>query len=135
MQSHKFDLIKQKHPKLRGRLSALAEYITRELNSGRDEIVPAIAGQYLNTSEGEVLGLLMLLEKAGLLKPFYQVRCRDKGAFLLEIPFKEQIPEAIRCKFCDEEHADPNDIEIDLVFKISDSAREVFPQGVASPKT
>ena len=124
MQSPKLEHIKQEHPKLRDQLSALANYIARQASAGRREIVPSLAAEYLKSSEAGTLGLLMLLENERLLRSVYHVYCRNKGTLLLETTRKDEIPEAIYCKFCGEEHADPDELEIELVFQIVDRAWE-----------
>jgi len=84
------------------------------------DIVPALAARSLGTSEAEVLGLLMLFEEQGLLRPVYQVYCADKKTFLGEFNRKDEIPEAIHCEFCDEDHCDPEKLEVELVFRLLD---------------
>ena len=122
MRSSKFESILARHPRLRGRLTALAAYIGKQAEAGRMDIVPALAARSLDTSEAEVLGLLMLFEEQGLLKSVYQVYCADRKTLLGEFNSKEEIPEAIHCEYCGEDHCDPEKLEVELVFQLADVA-------------
>jgi hypothetical protein len=130
-QSSKFESILAKHPKLRANLAALASYIGRQVEAGRTDIVPALAAAGLKISESEILGLLMLFEKQGLVKPIYQIYCAEKKTLLAEVDSKDDISEVVYCKYCDKEHRDPDEFEVELVFRAVNGVWEAAPQNVA----
>jgi hypothetical protein len=116
----KLQSIKDVHPSLAKSLDRLVVYVLKEFDAGRKEIVPALAAQALRKSEAEALGLLMLLEEKDLLASAYDIYCLEKGTFLKRVRSKKEIPKAIYCKFCDAEHSDPDDLEIQLVFPLNE---------------
>jgi len=118
--SIKFESVLAKHPSLRERLIALATYVAKEVDAGHRDIVPALAARALRVSEAEILGFLMLFEEQGLLTHVYQVYCAGKKTFLGEFESKKQIPDSIPCQFCDKDHCDPDELEIELVFRLVD---------------
>jgi hypothetical protein len=99
---------------------------------GQKELEPYLAAQALHTTEAFALGLLKLFEDAGLLKHSYNIYCGKQRTFLANVWEKEDIPSVIYCKFCDEEHCDPNDFEVELVFTVEDSAWQSLSQNVAT---
>ena len=132
MQFPRLENIKAKYPSLSRQLDDLAAYIVKEAGRGNKEIEPSLAAQSLGTSEAEVLGLLMLFEQEGLLKHVYNIYCGDKRTFLKSVYEKGQIPATIYCRYCDKEHTDPDEFEIELAFQILDSAWEPLHQNVAA---
>jgi hypothetical protein len=130
MPSAEFENIKKEHPRLSSLLDGLATYIAQQLGRGREEIVPSLAAASLQISEAEALGLLMLMDRAGLLTPIYNVYCKANGTFLVSVEKKEELPEAIYCRYCDREHCDAEELEIELAFRVKEHAREAMHPNV-----
>lgn len=124
-----FEDIKLKHPHLRVKLDALANYIVGELEEGRSRIVPALAAAHLKQSEAETLGLLMLLEDAGLIRHQYDIVCRKTNAVLATVSSKSELEHVIPvlCQLCDAEHG-ADDLRIELVFEVMPSVVPLFRQ-------
>jgi hypothetical protein len=116
------ELIKAENPKLSQHIDALSAYIRRLWSQGQREIEPYLASQALHTSEAFTLGLLKLMEDSSLLEHSYNIYCGKQRAFLTSVREKKDIPSVIYCKFCEKEHCRPDDLEVELVFKIVDSA-------------
>src|SRR5579862_4937084 len=130
MLSPKLSKIIDRYPKLQEKLTALVAFISRQVASGRKEIVPAIAAQSVGISEAEALGYLMLFEREGLLHPVYQVYCNDKRTLLLEVKSLREIPKSIHCQYCDEDHSSPEELDVELVFKVEEKAWENLTHNV-----
>lgn len=73
----------------------------------------------------------MLLEKEGLVRHVYNIYCARNRTLLQTVYEKEEIPSAIYCKFCDKEHRDRDEFEIELAFQLLDEAWEPLHQNVA----
>jgi hypothetical protein len=132
MQFHKLETIKARYPKLSRQLDSLAAYITEQLGHGRKEIEPALASRYLKLTEAEVLALLMLLEREGMVRHLYNIYCAHNRTLLKSVYEKAEIPSAIYCKYCDREHSDPDEFEIELTFQVVEPAWEPLHQNVAA---
>jgi hypothetical protein len=132
MPFRKLESIKRQHPKLSRQLDSLAAYITERLGKGSKEIEPALASRYLNLPEAEVLALLMLLEREGMVRHLYNIYCAHNRTLLKSVHEKSEIPSAIYCKYCDKEHRDPDDFEIELTFQVVEPAWEPLHQNVAA---
>ena len=130
--SQRLDRIRAENPKLSQYVNALADYIYRLRLRGQKEFEPHLASQALHTTEAFALGLFKLFEDAGLLKHSYNIYCAKQRAFLASVPEKEDIPSVISCKFCDAEHCDPEDFEVELVFTSDDSVWQSLSQNVAT---
>jgi hypothetical protein len=104
----------------------LAGYIENQIESGKTDIVPALAAASLRCTEAEVLGLLMLFEKERMVVPAYKIYCKRNRTLLKTVCNKENIPTDIYCKFCDEEHADPDELEVELVFQVRTETWELL---------
>jgi hypothetical protein len=131
MPSPKLNNIIDRYPKLRDKLTALVDFISQQVAAGRMEIVPAIAAQSLKISEAEVLGYLMLFQREGLLHPIYQVYCKNKRALLSEVESPRQIAESIDCQYCGEDHSNPDELEVELIFRVEEKAWENLTHNVA----
>lgn len=87
-------------------------------------IEPKLAAAKLGMSEAEVLGLLMLLEKAGLVEHRYEIICPNQNAVLASVKDKKDIEKVLleiaetdeECRFCEQLH-DVNDVQIEIVFE------------------
>jgi hypothetical protein len=132
MQFRKLETIKARHPKLSQQLDSLAAYITEQLGDGRKEIEPALASRSLKLTEAEVLALLMLLEREGMVRHHYNIYCAHNRTLLKTVHEKAEIPSAIYCKYCDKEHCDPDEFEIELAFQVLEPAWEPLRQNVAA---
>jgi hypothetical protein len=130
--SQRLERIKAENPKLKGSIDALADYIERLRLRGQRELEPYLAAQALHTTEAFALGLLKLFEDAGLLKHSYNIYCGRQRTFLANVREKGDIPSVMYCKFCDEEHRDADDFEVELVFTVEDSAWQSLSQNVAT---
>lgn len=125
MSSPDLESIKKKHPSLSASIDALAGYVQIQLERS-GEVVPELAAQYLKLSEAATLGLLLLFEKAGLVTPVYNIYCHRKGTLLKTVSSKGEIPSAIYCKFCDEDHqCDAEDVDVELAFRARTGAWKV----------
>jgi hypothetical protein len=133
MSSQKLESIKLKYPGLSRRLDALAGYIADLQARGADEIEPALAARFLGTTEAAALALLMLLEEEGLLKHVYNIYCSRTRSFVESVDEKSEVPRALWCRLCDAEHADPDDMEVELAFRVLDAAWEPLHRNVAYP--
>jgi hypothetical protein len=116
----RLERIKAEHPKLSEAIDALATYIERLLVRGQSEVEPYLASQTLHMTEAFVLGLLGLFEEVGLVKHSYNIYCGKQRTFLANVPEKEDIPSVLYCNFCDKEHHDPDDFEVELAFRVED---------------
>jgi hypothetical protein len=107
----------KKHPSLAPLVEQLRQYI--EFQRGRNvrEVVPRVAAVKLGTSEADILGLLLLFEEAGYVKPRYDLICARNGAVITSAASLKYLPDEPECKFCGEAH-DGEDLEIELVFEI-----------------
>jgi len=132
MPFRKLESIKAQHPKLSRQLDALAAYIVEELEKGRREIEPSLASRYLKIGEAEVLALLMLLEREGMVRHVYNIYCAHNRTLLKSVYEKSEIPSAIYCKYCDKEHCDPDDFEIELTFRVLEAEWEPLHRNVAA---
>jgi len=119
MQYPELERIKSKHPQLASIIDKLVGYIEREAAEGHDRITPPLAAGYLKLSEAETLGLLSLLEDARIVRPIYEIVCRNTNAVLATAKDRRGIREIlpIHCNLCDDEH-DAEDVRIELVFKL-----------------
>lgn len=128
----RLEQIRAENPKLSEFIDALAEYISRLRLRGQRELEPYLASQSLHTTEALALGLFSLFEDAGLLRHSYNIYCGRQRTFLANVPEKEDIPSIIYCKFCEAEHRNPNDFEVELVFTVEDSAWQSLSHNVAT---
>ena len=124
--------IKAEHPKLSQALDALSEYISRQRLRGQSEIEPYLAAQALGTTEAYTLGLLKLLEDGGLLKHSYNIYCARQRTFLTSVQDVSDIPSVISCRYCDVEHCNPDDFEVELVFKVLDPVGKNHDSNIAA---
>lgn len=133
MSSQGLESIKLRYPDLSQKLDSIAEYIVDQRARGAGEVEPELAARATRTTEATALGLLMLLEDEGLLKHVYNIYCSRTRSFLESVTDKRQLPRALRCRFCDAEHSDPDDLEVELAFQILDAAWEPLHRNVAHP--
>lgn len=131
MPFQKLENIKARHPKLSHQLDSLAAYIAGQIDRGSKEIEPALASQSLHLREIEVLALLMLLEEAGIVRHAYNIYCARQGTLLETVNEKREVPRVIYCKYCDKDHREPDDFEIELIFQTLEQASEPLRHNVA----
>src|SRR5207249_2433308 len=122
MRSPGLESIKRKYPNLSRRIEDLATYIGEQIKRGRRDVVPVLAASSLHTTEAEILGLLMLFDKEGLVRPAYKIYCADKRTLLKTVYNKRDIPTVVYCNVCGREHVDPDELEIQLVFEVKPEA-------------
>ncbi len=132
MSFRRLENIKSAHPQLARLIDALKDYVAAEVGEGRTRIVPALAAVPLGLSEAETLGLLMLLEEAGLVLHGYEIVCRDNDAVLKKVSELSEVEDTlpIYCELCDEEH-DADSVRVELVFEVTDASRRSFEKDAA----
>jgi len=123
----KLDRVKADHPTLAPLLDELASYIHDSVSAGTTGIEPKLAAAKLRRSEAEVLALLMLLEKAGLVEHRYDIVCPVQNAVITSVKDKKDIEQALAeiedaeegCPKCEQLH-ELNDVRIEIVFEPKD---------------
>jgi hypothetical protein len=125
------ELIKAEHPKLSLAVDALSQYILQLRQQGQDEVEPSLASQSLHVSEALVLGVLKLFEEQELVQHVYNIFCGKQRTFIGSVPNLKEIPSALYCRHCDTQHS-KDDFEVELVFKVLDSAWQPLSHNVAA---
>jgi hypothetical protein len=104
--------------RIRALVESLRAYVEERLKEGSHVVIPSVAAQYLGISTPETLGLLMVLEKEGLLSHRYRLYCKSNDTVLFETANRSSLPVDPYCKFCDRDH-DEDELEVEVVFEIS----------------
>ncbi len=118
MRLDKLERVKSQYPTLAPLLDRLADYLRTQAGAEVDTVEPKLVAAHLDISEAEALGLLMLFERAGILKHRYEIVCPTTKAVIKSVNTKEEIEDVLNCDFCDRSH-DVDELEIDLVFDIA----------------
>lgn len=93
------------------------------LAKGIGAVEPKLVAAALNISEAEALALMLLFERAGVLRHRYEIACPRSKAVIATVDDKDGIATALEglegepCNFCDETH-DLDELEIDVIFSI-----------------
>jgi hypothetical protein len=117
MPPNKLEAVKRKHPKLAEQIDRLAAYLAEQQRAGTTDFLPKLVAVKLGISEAAALGLLMLLEEAGLLSHEYHVLCKATNALIGSARSLSEIEDLYECDFCGKEHSAEQDIKVELVFR------------------
>lgn len=131
MQSDKLERAKRERPTLAPLIDKVAAYLDSLAARGVGAAEPKLVAAALSISEAEALALMLLFERAGLLKRRYEIVCPDTHAVLATVDSKDEIAAALEeldeaCKFCEKTH-DLDDLEVDVVFSIVSSVKGKVP--------
>jgi len=116
MSLSKLEAAKRNHPKLAKQLDAVWDYLSSQQREGVQDFLPKLAAVKLGLNEAAALGLLMLLEDAGLLAHQYDVLCRNTNALITSVPSLQEVEDGYDCNFCGRDHA-ADELRVELVFR------------------